>query len=237
TFSPTDPGYYYSTGSSDLGPGFVPGPANGTADVNEIRIENIRTTGSNFRDIFGGGENEINFHLGDAKYLTKGQTTSIKLTIDRWAGRKGVWRRPNAVWDEDWNAVERDQHMGIETINSGLSKERTFSGSFTIYRKNTSSGNPGGTTVPTDPTSPPTDPFMHDTSYTLDNFGYSSKRTTYDEVITGSRELNRRIFFAGNAGNVEGNGMLDGVGIRFGGNTRNSGIYYTIKLVAKNYAR
>ncbi|WP_461098792.1 hypothetical protein, partial [Spirosoma luteolum] len=35
TFSPTDPGYYYSTGSSDLGPGFVPGPANGTADVNE----------------------------------------------------------------------------------------------------------------------------------------------------------------------------------------------------------
>ncbi|WP_461098797.1 hypothetical protein, partial [Spirosoma luteolum] len=228
TFSPTDPGYYYSTGSSDLGPGFVPGPANGTADVNEVHIENIRTTGSNFRDIFGGGDNQILFHLGDNKYPAKGQTSFISLSIDRWAGRKGVWRRPNAVWDENWSAVERDQHMGIETINSGVNKEITIGGSIKILAKTNGSvvtkANEISLTA------------GDETGFEITPFSWSVKHTTTNQYLTESRELNRRIFFAGNAGDVEGRGTLEGVGIRFGGNTRNSGVYYTLKVIPKNFA-
>jgi hypothetical protein len=222
-----DPGYSGGgSGSSDLGPGFVPGPMNGTADVNELYIEHVRTDGNNFRDIFSGIENVIIFHLGDMKRLSTGQDYSTEVKIDRWAGRRGVWRQPHKKLDENWSFQEKNQFVGIETVKSGVSIE--YNVTFKIKY------HPNGAGNMTNPNYPQYPGNWTDPEPVEIPLEWPYKKVVSNEFITTNGEMNRRIFFAGNTGDVEGHGILDGNGIRFGGNTRNSGVYYTLKMVCKN---
>ncbi len=75
-----------------------------------------------------------------------------------------------------------------------------------------------------------------ETGFEITPISWSFKRANTNEYLSNSKELNRRIFLAGNSGDIEQQGVLDGVAIRFAGNTRNSGVYYTLKLVPLNFA-
>ncbi len=114
----TDPNAEKFLGAQDLvRTAAATGPwPDGTAKYNKIYMYQVRTVNGNFQRIFGG-ENKMYFQrAGKEVVLGPDKTYSVLVAIDRWAGRKGVWRTVNAVWDDNWEPEEYEQWMGVEAI-------------------------------------------------------------------------------------------------------------------------
>ena len=236
-----DPGYYYGSGPTNPGPELVEVPTNSTAAVNQILIYQVRTNGRNFRDIFGGGDNVMYFHRGDSDLQSQTYTKTIDIHIDRWAGRKGVWRTANALWDANWHVSEVEQLLALETVNSGVESDdpaESYSGQVgqlisadgsTYYNSDFRNPEPGET---------------RDCMAMYGDFNacnqvrvgrpwFMSKPKVNQVPRRGT--MNRRFFFASNTGDAESKGVQEGFAVRNGGSTRNSGVYFTMKAKSFDY--
>ena len=167
------------------------------------------------------------------------------MSIDRWAGRKGVWRTANALWDENWHVSEVEQLLALETVDSGVELDNpaeTYSGQVDQLVPADGSGysngdfrspEPGETricmaTYATDDHDPY--PCGHKTIV----LAWFLNKPKINQVPRKS-EINRRQFFASNTGDAESKGTHEGFAVRDGGSTRNSGVYFTMKAKSFDY--
>ena len=224
-----DPGYAYGGGTPSPGPGLVEVPTgNGSADINQIFIYEARTDGTNFRDIFSNGENVMYFHRGDGSTPSSG-TTGDKLTsvtIDRWAGRKGVWRTVNRVWDENWDALDKTQYLSVETEDSGVDQEFTIGGSAKLLYKVSGS-------VSFDDKRKISQ--GDETGFEVTPLSFSYKKS-YRNQVSRNQPEDRRQFFAFNSGDAEGLGTQNGLAVRGSIDTHRTHVFFTMKVRSFNYA-
>ena len=104
----------------------------GSAKRNKIYIYRIKTDGKNFRALFGG-ENKVNFRrAGKEVVMGADKSYFVRVSIDRWAGRNGVWRTPNATWDEDWQPEEVEQWIGVEGVEVNKTTTTKYSGDISL---------------------------------------------------------------------------------------------------------
>lgn len=202
---------------------------NGLADINKIFVGKARTNGKNFNNIFNGGSNDLILYCGDERTAGSSAPQTTTFSIDRWAGRKGVWRRVNSVWDENWKGAEVTQWMGIECINCQQEHETTFTANAKLVKKATGSISSedekklkAGLSVEGG--------FEAGISWSI--------KTTHINKLMSRRERDRRQFFAENYMNADGKGMEEGVAVRDGGQADRGGqsqLYFTIEVQAYNY--
>lgn len=205
-----------STKGARTSESIVPGPTDGTAAVNRVRIWYVRTGGQNFRDIFNGGDNDMYFVCADevVKVNAEGKSTQL-VTIDRWAGRTGTWRWIGAEWDNNWKVGEDEQAIGVVGLDLDDEGTKEFSGTVTLGA-NTSTPTGGGNASVSQ--------------------GY--KRTTnFVDMLMENRKMERRTFFATNNLDLNGHGLAEGDCVwRAGHSTGRKQIYYSLRLEAYNYA-
>ena len=194
------------------------GYANGSAKYNKIFIYQVRTYKDNFRGLFGG-ENEMYFRrAGSEVVLGTEKTYSVMVAIDRWAGRKEVWRTANAIWDENWQKEEVSQWLGVEAINVIKDKTTKISGDISLKLEASSTGK-----IEIKP------------SLTIKLFGWEFIKTWKNQVWYNNTKY-REQFFIDNWRDAARHGLKDGRCIYLAGRTdRRDGVYFTIDVDAYNY--
>ncbi len=216
--------YKEDTASTGSGSSTTNSGNDGNYDVNKVFIHQIRTNGKNFRGLFGG-ENQIMFYrAGEELVNTTLPEHGQVLAIDRWAGRKGVWRTKDQVWDYNWKPGEIQQWIGVKLLRVKRESKTTFSGdiSLKVNSSNTvatkSSSTSGG-------------------GFGIKLFGWQVE-ISYKDLMGKDATWDRKQFFYENWSDADGYGMQDGLCVRLAGDpgphTR-GGVFFTMSVKSYNY--
>lgn len=192
----------------------------GSAKYNKIYIYQVRTTNNNFRGLFKGENNMYFRRAGSEVVYGPNKTFSTKVSIDRWAGRKEVWRTVNVVWDENWQPEEVTQWIGMEAIHVHKDKTVKYSGDVSLKLE-------VDNILDTIPVFKP--------SLTAKLFGWEVTIDWENEMWYDNNKT-REEFFRDNFIDAYRNGTKNCRCIYIAGTTvRRRGVYFTFDIDAKNY--
>jgi len=186
-------------------------------------IHQIRTNGKNFRGLFGG-ENQIMFYrAGEELVSTTLPEHGQVLAIDRWAGRKGVWRTKDQVWDYNWKLGEIQQWLGVKLLRVKRNVKTTFGGEIFL------SVNAKGDVKTKSPSM--------SGGFTIKPFSWKVD-ISYSDLMGKDAILDRQQFFHENWTNADRHGIQDGLCVRLAGDpgprTR-GGVFFTMDVQSYNY--
>ena len=192
----------------------------GSAKYNKIYIYQVRTTNNNFRSIFKG-ENHMYFRRAGSEVVQgTDKTYTAKVTIDRWAGRKEVWRTVNALLDSNWEPAEVTQWIGMEAIHVHKDKTVKYSGDVSLKFE-------FDNMLDTIPVFKP--------SITAKLFGWEVTIDWKNELWYNDTK-NRDQFFIDNWTDKERNGTKEGRCIYLAGSTaKRAGVFLTMDVDAYDY--
>lgn len=203
---PIDDGFADGGGNDGGGGGGPQLNPDGSKAVNKIFLYHIKTDGKNFRGLFGG-ENKMDIIVAGEQVMS-GKTNVITnpVYIDRWAGRKGVWRNPRVMIDTNWKGFEISQWYGVKGIDIKKTVETKVSGSIKINKN----------------------------GLEITPFAYEVTVKRSDKMLK-EMNVDRIQFFHENWRDAEGFGTHEGRAVYQGIYDPRATIYFTLHVDAYNY--